>query len=147
MSAPKINLDLRTFDKPDAETIKMIDNILIAFNEEKMATERKPTAIVAYDRQEFVGGIYFRRYGQSAVIDYLAVIEDRRGQGIGQHLMAAAEKKLQREGCHHITLETMSHQAPDFYRELGYKDIASIPEYYDRNTRFVLRKTLMEGSR
>ena len=134
---------LKTFEQSDAAWIKdETDNILITFNEQSMSTKRKAAAVATYDGQKLIGGIYFRCYGQSAVIDSLAIVENRRRHGIGVQLLEAAEKKLRDYGCHHVTVETMEHQAPDFYRRHGYKDVTAIPDYYDKNTRFILRKIL-----
>jgi len=139
-------LDIRIFQKPEASVIKMIDDILIAFNEKEMATTRKSTAMMAYDRKEFVGGISFRCYEATAIIDYLAVKEKWRGQGIGLRLLKDTEREVRSYGGHHITVESMAYQAPDFYRKYGFQDIASVPNYYDRHTRFILRKILTEST-
>ncbi|KDN39462.1 acetyltransferase family protein [Tilletiaria anomala UBC 951] len=49
-----------------------------------------------------------------------------RGQGIGDALMRKAEDAGIERGCVSMFVDTMSFQAPSFYRRLGYKEIYSI---------------------
>jgi ribosomal protein S18 acetylase RimI-like enzyme len=59
-------------------------------------------------------------WGGYAKIEYLWVDESRRGEGLGQALLVAAEAEATQRGCTTIVLDTHSFQAPAFYRKLGY---------------------------
>ena len=49
------------------------------------------------------------------------VAEDERRQGMGRRLMRLAEEEAKRRGCRYARLATGDYQAPDFYREVGYR--------------------------
>ena len=50
----------------------------------------------------------------------LWVAEERRGEGAGQSLMAGAEEKARKIGCHGAWLDTSNPKAVNFYSKLGY---------------------------
>ena len=93
-----LKLELRIFDNPEAALIQKIDDLLIAWNEKTTAIQRKAMVIAAFENDEFIGGIYFRIYKPSVLIDYLAVEEKWRRQGVGTRLLTAAEKEATRHG-------------------------------------------------
>ena len=83
-----------------------------------------------------------RWYGADAYIDYLSIHEEWRGRGIGQHLMFKAEKELKNVGCRQIIVTTVAFQAPDFYLHVGYKQVATVPNYMDGHDQIIFRKIL-----
>jgi ribosomal protein S18 acetylase RimI-like enzyme len=134
-------------DRSTVSTIKKeIDDILIEISKKSMATTRKAEALAAYDKEQLIGGICFRYYGRSAVIDTFAIKEKYRRQGLGSKILKAAEQKMFDDDCHQIIVETMDYQAPDFYRHHNYQDVANIPKYFEGATRFILRKVLVNGA-
>lgn len=56
------------------------------------------------------------------IVENLYVVPDRRGEGIGSDLLAAAEERLFDRGCDVIALEVMAgnKRAREFYRRRGY---------------------------
>ena len=48
------------------------------------------------------------------------VREDRRGEGWGTRLMAAAEEEARERGCQRVAVSSFTFQAPAFYQQLGY---------------------------
>ena len=56
----------------------------------------------------------------SLSIRYLVVHEDCRSQGIGQQLIGHALKFGKEQGCKVAFVTTMSFQAPEFYKKLGF---------------------------
>jgi len=144
MTAHKPNIAIRSFENPDASVIKAIDDLLISFNEKALAIKRDAMVVAAYDKEEFIGGIYFRWYGPSAIIEHMAINEKWRRQGVGKRLLIAAEREIHRQGCRWITVNSMSFQAPEFYRRLGYEVIATVPQFFENHDHLILRKMLPE---
>jgi ribosomal protein S18 acetylase RimI-like enzyme len=68
--------------------------------------------------------------------------EDRRGQGLGERLVATAEREAARRGCHEVHVVSHSYQAPGFYRRLGYTQIGELPGWLGNATRLLFRKKL-----
>jgi ribosomal protein S18 acetylase RimI-like enzyme len=75
-------------------------------------------------------------------VDNLWVDATLRRRGIGRQLMAQAETCTLRRGCHSAWLDTMSFQAPGFYRALGYEIFATL-DYPPEHQRHFLRKSLV----
>ncbi len=61
--------------------------------------------------------------GHRGWVNYLAVDESRRGEGIGAALMAEAERLLVELGCPKLNLQVRSTNqgVSDWYRSLGYE--------------------------
>jgi GNAT superfamily N-acetyltransferase len=70
-------------------------------------------------------GIEGFTWGGYARIEYLWVDKTLRGRGIGTQLLVAAEHEARRRECRKVTVDTHSFQAPDFYRSLGYDEVAT----------------------
>lgn len=70
-----------------------------------------------------VAGCICWSYGSDLYVDSIAVDESLRRQGIGTRLLELAEQRGREEGCQTISLDTFSHQAPDYYPKLGFEEI------------------------
>ena len=75
-------------------------------------------------------------------IDILWVDEKFRGQGLGSKLLEAAEAEAKKRGCHSVHVDTMSWQAPEFYKKHGYKIISELDDIPDGNKKYHLIKNL-----
>jgi ribosomal protein S18 acetylase RimI-like enzyme len=71
-----------------------------------------------------VGTVMAGYEGHRGWINYLAVAQDRRCQGIGRALMSAAEAALQALGCPKINLQVRRTNSAviAFYRALGFRE-------------------------
>jgi ribosomal protein S18 acetylase RimI-like enzyme len=62
-------------------------------------------------------------------IAYLWVAETLRGRGIGSELMQAVEKHARAKACRVMFVATHSFQAPEFYRRMGFEQVASMVDH------------------
>jgi ribosomal protein S18 acetylase RimI-like enzyme len=89
-----------------------------------------------------LGGVWgYTAYGWM-FIQYLAISEAYRGQGLGKNLMASAEELARNKTCTGIWLDTYSFQAPGFYEMLGYSVFGRIDDYPVGHHRLFLLKRL-----
>ncbi len=101
---------------------------------------------VAHDRSRVVGFIWFRLDGtfhHSGYIRWIGVAPHARGQGVGRRLMVYAERKIFRHGPNvFLMVSAFNTAAQAFYKQLGYKEIGTIPNYVIRGiTERLFRKT------
>ena len=92
--------------------------------------QRHPTTLVflAFQGTEAVGiAVCFQGFSTFAArplvnIHDLAVLPDRRGQGIGRRLLEAVERKAREMGCCKLTLETQENnrRARRLYAAVGF---------------------------
>jgi predicted GNAT family N-acyltransferase len=91
------------------------------------------THLVAYDGGAVVGAARIRAYDEeTAKVERVVVAADRRGEGWGRRVMAAAEREAGAEGFSRVRLNAQTRVQP-FYESLGYSafgdefDDAGIP--------------------
>ena len=129
---------------PTENEIKYIRDALNQFNSEKVGEDsHTPLNIVEHDEiGNTIGGILGGTYWGWMYIDVLWVHENHRHKGIGSKLLREAEKEAISRGCHHVHLDTMSWQAPEFYRKQGYEVIGTLPNIPSGNQKYLLIKAL-----
>ena len=134
---------------PTENEIKHIREALNQFNNEIVGEDgHTPLNIVEYDENgNTIGGILGGTYWGWMYVDILWVHEDYRKQGIGSRLLSMAEQEAIRRGCHHVHLDTMSWQAPEFYQRHGYEVIGILPDIPNGNQKYLLQKTLSADSK
>ena len=78
-------------------------------------------ALAAYDDGRIVGVAVFKIEAGLGKVGQVITDADRRGQGIGQALMARVEEICRQQGCHKLSLKTYRNsEAQRFYEKLGY---------------------------
>ena len=129
---------------PTENEIKYIREALNQFNNETVGEDgHTPLNIVEYDEHgNTIGGILGGTYWGWMYVDILWVHENHRKQGIGSKLLSMAEDEAIRRGCHHVHLDTMSWQAPEFYKKHGYEVIGVLPDIPSGNQKYLLKKDL-----
>ena len=146
---------------PPAATVNAVLDVLRAYNRQHNATfyavrERPENAVrslhvVAYDDDDggaggggtVVGGALGESQFKWMKVEYLAVRDDLRGRGVGRRLMEEVEAEARRRGCSYVFLDTMSYQAPEFYRKLGYRVAGEIADWDSHgNGKYFFVKTL-----
>ena len=129
---------------PSKQEIDFIRGALTQFNDGCVGSDgHTPLNLVEYDSEgTLIAGLLGGTYWGWMYVDILWVHEDHRKQGIGTKLLAEAEKEGTRRGCHHVHLDTMSWQAPEFYKKHGYKVVGILPDIPNGNQKYLLMKEL-----
>ena len=129
---------------PSKQEIDYIREALTRFNNDRVGEDgHTPLSLVEYDAAgAIIGGLLGGTYWGWMYVDILWVHENHRKRGIGSRLLATAEDEAIRRGCHHVHLDTMSWQAPDFYKKHGYEVIGILPDIPSENQKFLLMKKL-----
>ena len=75
------------------------------------------------DNGSVIGGLIGKTNGvpEWLEVSIIWVSEEKRGQGIGYHLMSLAEQEAKRRSCRYARLATSDYQAPHFYVKVGYR--------------------------
>ena len=127
---------------PSESEIEFVNNALARFNDAKVGPDNHELLnIVEYDDSgNVIAGILGGTYWGWMHIDILWVDEQFRKQGIGSKLLQAAEDEARRRGAHSVHVDTMSWQAPDFYKKHGYKIISELNDIPKGNKKYHLIK-------
>ena len=129
---------------PNKNETEFIRKALRSFNDRHVGDDgHKELNIVEYDNEgEIIGGILGGTYWGWMYVDILWVREDERRKELGSKLLKAAENEARKRGCHHVHLDTMSWQAPEFYKKHGYEVIGILDDIPKGNQKYLLMKDL-----
>ena len=130
---------------PTEKEIDFVNYALQKFNNEKVGPDNHELLnIVEYDTQgRIIAGILGGTYWGWLHIDILWVDENHRKQALGTQLLKAAENEAIKRGCHSIHVDTMSWQAPEFYKKHGYEIISELNDIPNGNKKYHLIKKLV----
>lgn len=122
---------------PNKNEIEFVNNALEKFNNMHVGPDNHLLLnIVEYDEnQNVIAGILGGTYWGWLHIDILWVDENFRSKKIGSRLLIAAENEAKKRGCHSVHVDTMSWQAPEFYKKHGYElisELDNIPDGYKK---------------
>ena len=122
---------------PNKNEIEFVNNALEKFNNMHVGPDNHLLLnIVEYDEnQNVIAGILGGTYWGWLHIDILWVDENFRSKKIGSRILIAAENEAKKRGCHSVHVDTMSWQAPDFYKKHGYElisELDNIPNGYKK---------------
>ncbi len=131
-----------TTDTPTPEQLRAVDTGLEAHNHASAPLhDVSPLAAVAVDASgAIVGGAIGRTWGACCELLQLWVSEDHRDHGIGRRLVLEFEQHARTRDCRIFYLTTLSFQAPEFYRKLGYNVIAEIRGYPNGIVKYLMHK-------
>jgi GNAT superfamily N-acetyltransferase len=135
---PSVSVE-RTIGK----TKKAVLGGLIGYNNEKLGRQKyKRLAVSLRERGKIVGGIVGEVWTSVLFIQLFWIEQELRGRDYGTKLIGAIEDEARRFGATRSYVDTMSFQAPGFYRSCGYKEFGSIDGYPGGVTRHWLTKSL-----
>jgi GNAT superfamily N-acetyltransferase len=124
-------------------TKKAVLGGLIGYNTEKMGKQKyKRFAISLRERGKIVGGIVGEVWTTVLFIQFFWIERKFRGKDHGTKLIMAIEDEARRFGATRSYLDTMSFQAPGFYRSCGYEEFGLIEGYPEGVTRHWFTKAL-----
>jgi len=131
-------------EAPSREVRKALNRSIDAFNARTVPYSEDRFAILMRDADgALVGGLDGILYCEWLFVDNLWIHDDLQRQGFGRDLIARAERRAVERGCHSSWLDTF--QALEFYQKLGYTVFGSLEDYPPGQTRYFLRKRLIEG--
>jgi len=135
---PRIAVE-RTIGK----TKKAVLGGLIRYNNEKMGKQKyKRLAVSLREGNNVIGGIVGEVWTAVLFIQFFWIEQKVRGKRHGRKLIKAIEDEARRFGATRSYVDTMSFQAPGFYRACGYKEFGSIDGYPGGVTRHWFTKSL-----
>jgi GNAT superfamily N-acetyltransferase len=116
---------------------------LIRYNNEKMGKQKyKRLAVSLREGNAIIGGIVGEVWTTVLFIQLFWLEQRLRRRGFGAKLIKAIEDEARRFGATRAYVDTMSFQAPGFYRTCGYEEFGSLEGYPGGVTRHWLTKTL-----
>ena len=135
----------RITDDGDARDITAIHEMLKEYNLcHREASANVPIGVFFEDeRNRKLAGLTGETFGNWLCIQFLFVREQFRGKGIGSRLLEAAEREARRRGCKYAFVDTFSFQAPEFYKNHGYREVFVLKEYPYTGKRHYYTKELL----
>ena len=129
---------------PSKQEVDFVRAALTQFNNGCVENDgHSPLNLIEYDSEgNVIAGLLGGTYWGWMYVDILWVHESHRQNGLGSKLLSEAEKEALRRGCHHVHLDTMSWQAPEFYKKHGYEVIGTLPDIPTGNQKYMLTKAL-----
>ena len=125
------------------KTKKAVLDGLIRYNSEKMGKQKhKRLAVSLREGNKVVGGIVGEVWTAVLFIQFFWLEQGLRGKNFGTRLIKAIEDEARRIGATRAYVDTMSFQAPGFYRRCGYEEFGSIEGYPGGVTRHWFTKAL-----
>lgn len=137
-------VSIEVTDRPTAEALDLIGKGLTSFNEADVGpADRRPLAVLVHDaEQALVAGISGYTAWGWLYVQWLWVAEEKRGQQMAAHMLAAAEKEARVRGCHGAYIDTFNPHALHVYQKAGYTVFGTLPNFPPGRTRSFLSKDL-----
>ncbi len=136
-------MKLEVTDQPCSEDEAYVIAQTRKYNSAFAQNDHRSLCVFARDEAgNVVGGLTGRTYWQYLDIAFLWVDEKYRGEGYATRLMKAAETEARARGCERVFLDTLSFQALNFYRKLGYAEFGRLAGFSGKYDRIYLHKRL-----
>jgi len=137
-------MHLTVTSSPNEKDIQDIRQMLFKFNRQFIGSiDLIPLGVFFLnDVGNKVAGLTGSTFGNWLSIDYLWVIDELRGEGMGSKLMHAAEREAITRGCLYARVDTLSFQARPFYEKQGYQVQMTLSEIPERHQWYFLTKAL-----
>ena len=128
----------------DEENVRdFIDDIIDRFGEARgQPFGYSQFAFEALDNGERVGAIVGHRLYDWLYVEYLAVAEAARGDGVGSQLLERAEAYARDLTLKGVALDSFRYQAPSYYEARGYIEQMVVPGKVPERDRIFFQKEL-----
>jgi GNAT superfamily N-acetyltransferase len=130
--------------KPDRTAWDVIGGGIHSYNTEHAGDEHTEMLcfVLRGPDQELEGGLIGLTHWEWFYIELLFVKEHLRGRGYGHRILAAAEREARNRGAKRAYLDTLSFQAPAFYKKHGYEVFGELQDFPAGHQRYYLTKQL-----
>jgi len=115
-------VSIQVEEKSEAVTSAVLDGLREHIEKTVGGLENQPLSITLRDGEKLLGGVIGATYFGWLFIQYFWIDERYRGKGFGKQLLDAAENEARRRGAGNVFLDTLSFQAPGFYKKYGYRE-------------------------
>ena len=131
-------------DDPEQSAWGIIGRGVSSYNREKAGDSKfQHLCFVLHAPGEvIVGGVLGETYWDWLYINLLWIKDELRGRGFGHRLLTLAEQEARQRGAKNAYLDTFSFQAPDFYKQHGYRIFGELEDFPFGHRRYFLRKQL-----
>jgi GNAT superfamily N-acetyltransferase len=124
-------------EKPEESAWGIIGKGLQNFNIQHAGEEnfKRLCFAILSPTQEIIGGVLGEIFWDWLHIDLMWIKDELRGHGFGHRLLLAIEDEARRQGAKNAFLDTFSFQAPEFYKQHGYRvfgELSGFPAGYQR---------------
>lgn len=121
---------------------KVIEYNNASLPREKESLMEQMSFIVRNDEGEIIGGLTATGFWRHLHIDFLWVDPAWRGQRIAEKLMAQAEVYARSKGHRLMVVDTLSFQAPEFYKKQGFTEFGVITDFPEGHSHHHFEKWL-----
>lgn len=136
-----MEISFKTYSDPSGDVIKAIEKPLVnEFGEHVPPYIKTPYTLSVEIDGEIIGGLTGYSVWDWFYIDSIGVEKKHRGNKIAQKLMKQAEEEAKKRDCSGVWLHTITNQAPDFYRKMGYEEFGRMDNCPKGQTRFLFKK-------
>jgi|SRR5690606_9697435 len=123
---------------------KVIEHNNASLPKEKTSPFEQISFIVRDESEEIIGGLTATGFWRHLHIDFLWVDPEIRGQRIAAQLMAKAEDYARSKGHRLMIVDTLSFQAPEFYRKQGFTEFGAVNDFPEGHSHYFFEKWLVE---
>lgn len=123
---------------------KVIEHNNASLPGEKTSPFEQMSFIVRNEEGEIVGGLTATGFWRHLHIDFLWVDPEARGQRLAAKLMAQAEVYARSQGHRLMIVDTLSFQAPEFYKKQGFTEFGIINDFPDGHSHHYFEKWLTD---
>ena len=103
--------------------------------------DARPLVVTVRDGDgRLLAGVSGRTVYRHFLIEVLWVDPSHRHGGLGTRMMMLAEAEARTRGCVAAQVDTLSFQAPDFYRRLGFRQVGLVEDFPAGHRRHFLFK-------
>ncbi|MEJ2620013.1 MAG: GNAT family N-acetyltransferase [Candidatus Thiodiazotropha sp.] len=123
-------MEVLTIENPDENDTKPIEEGVMQYGLLQVGGEiPRRWAFHMKDENAIIGGATGKDHFSQFYLDNIWVKEEYRSKGIGERIHKDVVACAERCGCNRILLSTLNKRASQFYRKLGYEELAVIDEY------------------